>query len=36
MVLLMVTSTFGFIALCGLIYFKYQDYKAQQQKKQLS
>jgi hypothetical protein len=32
MVLLLVTSTFGLIALIGLIYFKYQDYKARQQK----
>ena len=31
MVLLMVTSTFGIIALCGLVYFKYQDFKARQQ-----
>jgi len=33
MELLLIVSSFGLLTLCGFIYFKYQDYKAQRQKK---
>jgi len=31
MEMVMIVSAIAFFALCGVIYFKYQDYKAQQQ-----
>ena len=33
MELLMIVSAFGIFTICGFIYFKYQDFKAQQEKK---